>query len=641
MTVAAALLNLNRRRKRLLLLAADALILVLCFLLAMVLRLEVVRFDPAAWAALALSMPLTLWAFARMGLYRSILRFLSGHALGAIAAGAGVSGAALLAVSWGAGFPVPRSVPGIYALLVLCAVAGLRYGARAVLRQTGGSVPRRVAIYGAGEAGRQLHHALSQGRDHAPVVFLDDDPALEGALIGGLRVYPAARAARVIAGERITEILLAMPAIDRARRRRIVAQLEPLGLPIRTIPHLGDIIAGRAGLSDLRPVRPEDLLGRDPVPALPHLMSRNIAGKVVLVTGAGGSIGGELCRHILRQGPERLILLDASELALYTITHELRACAPDPSRIEPILGSVQNRVRMRALLRAFGVQTIYHAAAYKHVSLVEENVIEGITNNIFGTQTLAGLAAEQGVESFILISTDKAVRPTNVMGASKRMAELICQAMARGPGATVFSMVRFGNVLGSSGSVIPRFTAQIDAGGPVTVTHPEVTRYFMTIAEAAQLVIQAGAMAKGGDVFVLDMGEPVKILDLAKTMIRLKGHEPYLRAAAGPARGSIAIEITGLARGEKLFEELLIGNAPRATAHRRIQTATETALPMAELEGLLARLQGACLGQDLAAIRAIFLDAPLQYRPTEAELRDLALPPCGDHHAPQTTQTAT
>ncbi|WP_296763475.1 UDP-N-acetylglucosamine 4,6-dehydratase family protein [Sediminimonas sp.] len=360
-----------------------------------------------------------------------------------------------------------------------------------------------------------------------------------------------------------------------------------------------------------------------------ELMSRNITGKVVLVSGAGGSIGSELCRQIINHRPAALVLLEMSELALYCITNELReTLAEDGGEVpvEPVLGSVQHRGRVAAVLRNFGVQTIYHAAAYKHVVLVEENVVEGVRNNVFGTRTLAEAAVEAGIEDFILISTDKAVRPTNIMGASKRMSELVCQALARDHPRTTFSMVRFGNVLGSSGSVIPRFRAQIEQGGPVTVTHREITRFFMTIPEAAQLIIQAGAMARGGDVFVLDMGEPVKILDLPQSMVRLHGLKPFLVDEAGRPEveaGDIPISIVGLNKGEKLYEELLIGEDPHPTDHPRIMTATEGSLTRAELDGFLERLFRACQAFDVPAIRQVFTEAPLAYRPTSDEVHDL------------------
>ncbi len=625
------LIDLDRTTKRALQVLADSALILLSFWAAVFLRLESVTLASNAqvWLALSMAMPVTILVFIRLGLYRSIIRYITVDALGAVSIGVFVSATALFASAQILSAPIPRSVPGIYALLLLLSVGGLRMSMRKVLRSPAISNRKRVLIYGAGESGRQLLTALNHGREFLPVAFIDDNPVVQRTLIGGKRVYASTDLPRLAAARQVSTILLAMPSVSRARRREIVEFLKPLGLEIKTIPGLEDIVAGRASFSDLKSVRPEDLLGRDPVPPQPELMRQNISGKVVLVSGAGGSIGSELCRQIIKYDPAALVLLEVSEFALYSISMELRESLAAQGRsipIEPVLGSVQNPGRVRAVLRAFRVQTVYHAAAYKHVVLVEENVVEGIRNNVFGTQVIAEAAAELGVENFILISTDKAVRPTNFMGASKRMAELVCQALAQKHQQTRFSMVRFGNVLGSSGSVIPRFRAQIAAGGPVTVTHRDITRYFMTIPEAAQLVIQASAMAKGGDVFVLDMGEPVKILDLAMNMIALYGLKPYILEKSErpePERGDIGIKIVGLAKGEKLYEELLIGDNPFGTSHPRIMCATEIALPQNELNVFLDRLERACLAFDIAAIRDIFLQAPLAYHPNDADLHDL------------------
>ena len=629
--IPARLIEMSRTTKRAIQLLVDGTLIVLCFWGAMFLRLESLSgmSDPGVWLSLGIVAPVTLLIFIRLGLYRSIVRHISAEALAIVGGGVIVSGVILFATSQAIGAPVPRSVSGIYALLLLFCVGGVRFLMRRLLRLPQMKGRKSVLIYGAGESGRQLLNALAQGREFAPVAFVDDNVALQRTLIGGKRVFAANDIPRLIEEKQISVILMAMPSASRSRRREIFEQLSPLGLEIRTIPGLEDIVSGRASFSDLKRVSPEDMLGRDPVPPVPGLMRANITGKVVLVSGAGGSIGSELCRQIIQHDPAALILLEVSEFGLYTISMELReslAAKGQSIRIEPVLGSVQNPGRVRTILRAFGVQTVYHAAAYKHVVMVEENVVEGIRNNVFGTRVIAEAAAELGVEHFILISTDKAVRPTNFMGASKRMAELVCQALAKKHKRTTFSMVRFGNVLGSSGSVIPRFRAQIEAGGPLTVTHRDITRYFMTIPEAAQLVIQAGAMAKGGEVFVLDMGEPVKIMDLARNMIQLYGLKPYVIDEAGPLepqRGDIGIKIVGLAKGEKLYEELLIGENPSGTLHPRILCATETALEQEALDALLERLLRACLAFDIATIRSIFLEAPLGYRPNDTELHDL------------------
>ncbi|GAB4298318.1 MAG: nucleoside-diphosphate sugar epimerase/dehydratase [Roseovarius sp.] len=624
------LTQLDRSVKRGLQMCADGVLMVAAFGGAMVLRLEDTAFaaDRAIWAVLALVICASLACFCVLGLYRSVIRYINARMLRAILVGVLASATMLFAASQIFHVSVPRSVPGIYALLLFCAASGLRFMVQALFRRADPRSRTPVIIYGAGEAGRQLALALAHEGEYLPLAFVDDDPRLQHNWVEGRRVCPPEHIPALIERHGIGAILLAIPSATRSRRREIVSRLEPLGVEIRTIPGIADIVDGRATFSDLRRVTPEDLLGREPVPPRDDLMARNISGKVVLVSGAGGSIGSELCRQIIRYDPAALVLLEMSEYALYSITMELRETLERENRklrIEPVLGSVQNPGRVRAILRSFRVQTIYHAAAYKHVVLVEENVVEGVRNNVFGTRVLAEAAAELGVENFILISTDKAVRPTNFMGASKRMAELVCQALAREKTQTTFSMVRFGNVLGSSGSVIPRFRAQIERGGPVTVTHREITRYFMTIPEASQLVIQAGAMASGGDVFVLDMGEPVRILDLAQTMIRLHGLKPYViddSAGAAAADGDIGIRIVGLQKGEKLYEELLIGNNPQGTEHPRIMTAHEKSLSLAELNVLLERLARACQAFDVAEIRRIFTEAPLNYRPNDDVLHD-------------------
>ena len=625
------ILGLGRAQKRFIQAAVDALLILASFHFAMLLRLESNRFaaDPVVWIAFFPVMVLTVFAFYQLHLYRSVMRFITGQAFRAIGIGVLISILALFATMQVFSAPIPHAVPFIYGILLVFATGGARFAARALLRKHRGVRRQPIAIYGAGEAGRQLQNALYHGREYLPVAFIDDDRSLHDTLVGGRQVFAPGDIGKLVDDYGVGSILLAVPSVSRARRREIIETIEPFGLEVKTMPGMSDLVSGRASFSDLRHVTAEDLLGRDPIPPSPELMSRNITGKVVLVTGAGGSIGSELCRQIIGQDPAALILFDASEIALYTISMELRerlAGRQHAVRIEALLGSVQNRGHVRAVMRAFGVQTVYHAAACKHVVMVEENVVEGIRNNVFGTQVMAESAAEFGVESFILVSTDKAVRPANIMGASKRMAELICQALAGTQAKTAFSMVRFGNVLGSSGSVIQRFRSQIERGGPVTVTHREITRFFMTIPEASQLVIQAGAMARGGDVFVLDMGEPVKILDLAESMIRLHGLKPYIMDDTDrpdPARGDIAIRIVGLNKGEKLYEELLIGNDPRGTDHPRILTATEISLSHAELLPLLERLQHACHAFDIGAIRAIFEEAPLAYRPNDATVHDL------------------
>ncbi len=584
--------------------------------------------DIQTWAVFLPSLAVTVFIFQKFGLYRAVLRYITGKAIRSVMAGAFAGAGVMLAATLALGVPVHPSVIMIHAMTVILAVSGIRFWARAILRAPGLRKSTPVIIYGAGKAGQQLVAALYLSVEYLPVALVDDDARLHGTTINGVRVYPSVDLRSLIAKYHVREVLLALPSLSRVRRRHIVARLETLGVEVKTIPSIGDVVSGRAQLTDLRPVMPEELLGRDPVPASKTLMERTLAGKSVLVTGAGGSIGAELCRQIMTQNPKALILLDVSEIALYKVVTDLRDTWGEAAAVlVPVLGSVQNPRRMRAILRRFGVQTVYHAAAYKHVAIVEHNNIEGIHNNVFGTQVIAEASAECGVENFILISTDKTVRPTNIMGASKRVAELICQGLAQeNQGGTVFSMVRFGNVLGSSGSVIPRFREQIERGGPVTVTHRDVTRYFMTIPEAAQLVIQAGAMARGGDVFVLDMGEPVRILDLAKSMIRLHGLAPYMLDENGHPEGTvqdIAIRITGLQSGEKLYEELLISNSPKGTEHPRIMTASELVMPPADLQRLLKDLHAACTGFDPEMLRHVLMRAPLGYAPKDANIHDI------------------
>lgn len=629
MTLVQPLFRLPRRQKRLLQLAADSLLITLSFLLAMLLRLDSWAFvtQPRVWWVLPVVIPVSLVIFIRLGFYRAVIRYMSMKAVKAVAAGVGASALALLVVNYLFQLPVPRSVPFIYAMLALLTVGGVRFALRGIYLRNQLRYKTRVVIYGAGAAGRQLVQSLRHGTEYEAVGFADDARSLEGAFIQGLKVYAPAELARLVKDYGVEKVLLAIPSASRARRREILEHLEPLEVPVQTIPGMADVVAGRAQINDLRDVSVEDLLGRDPVPADPSLMGANITGKVVMVTGAGGSIGSELCRQILRQGPAQLLLLELSEFSLYRVEQELAQIAREEGIACPVralLGSVQHLHRVQRIMTVFHVQTVYHAAAYKHVPMVEHNVVEGLRNNVMGTLETARAAVEAGVESFVLVSTDKAVRPTNVMGASKRLAELVCQGLARAQKGTRFSMVRFGNVLGSSGSVVPLFRRQIAAGGPVTVTHPEITRYFMTIPEAAQLVIQAGAMARGGDVFVLDMGEPVKIAELAGHLIRLSGLEPsYPGGEDGAAAGGdIEIRFTGLRPGEKLYEELLIGEKVEATSHARIMTANEISLEWDEMDCLLETLFDACLAFDAPRIRELLLRAPLGYQP-QGELVDL------------------
>lgn len=634
MTLLRPLFRLPRHYKRLVQLLADIILITFSFSMAMLLRLDSWAFlsQPGVWWVLPVMIPVSLLIFIRLGFYRAVIRYMSLKALQAVVAGVVASTLTLILVNYLFSLPVPRSVPFIYAMLAMLTIGGVRFGLRAIYLR--GQVRRktRVLVYGAGAAGRQLVLSLRHGPDHDPVAFVDDAEGLDGAYVQGLKVYPPAAIARLVKLYGVRKVLLALPSASRSRRSVIIARLESLSVPVQTIPGMADMVEGRAKLNEIRDVAVEDLLGRDPVPPDPELMGANIRGKVVMVTGAGGSIGSELCRQILRQAPRELILLEVSEYNLYLIDQELTSIAREEELGVPVralLGSVQHQHRLEAIMTHFSVQTVYHAAAYKHVPMVEHNVVEGLRNNVLGTQCCAEAAITSGVEAFVLVSTDKAVRPTNVMGASKRLAELVCQALGAEQQATLFSMVRFGNVLGSSGSVVPMFRRQIEAGGPVTVTHPEITRYFMTIPEAAQLVIQAGAMARGSDVFVLDMGEPVKIASLAAQMIRLSGFEPLFPIADDTAPGrskgrqdDIHIVYTGLRPGEKLYEELLIGNEQGKTRHSRIMTAREVSLPWQEMRQLLQEILAACNRFDYPRLRELLLAAPADYQP-RGEIADL------------------
>ena len=631
MSIIFSLANLRRTTKRALQIIADIILIIACFSCAMFLRLDSWYFvnNHEVWLVLGPVIPATIIMFAGLGLYRIVVRYISYRILRAFFTGIVFSALIMSSSAYLLDLPIPRSVPGIYAMLLFITSSGVRFIVQGLFRNRQHREKTPVVIYGAGEAGRQLSSALDSGDEYSAVAFVDDDKQLQGSIIGGLRVYAPKAISKVIEKKNARVVLLALPRTDRARRSEIILSLEPLELKIMTIPRIADIVSGNAKFSDLRAVTPEDLLGRDVVAPRDDLMKKNIKGKAVMVSGAGGSIGSELCRQIIKHKPERLILFEISEFGLYTIEGELREFARLNGlnvELAPILGSVQSKEHTDRVIAEFGIQTIFHAAAYKHVPLVEENVVASVYNNIFGTQTIAEAAIRNDVENFILISTDKAVRPTNVMGASKRMAELICQVLAEKKSQTTFSMVRFGNVLGSSGSVVPRFQSQIENGGPITVTHREINRYFMTIAEAAQLVIQASSMAKGGDVFVLDMGKPVKIIDLAQSMVRLNGMTPYIIEQyedIDEARGDIAICITGLRKGEKLYEELLIGNASAKTDHPRIMTASEVMIESRELKKILDKLQQACTNQNIPVIRKILLEAPLSYQPTNDEIVDV------------------
>lgn len=625
--LAPPLLALPRPAKRVLAMAVDSSLCVLSVWLAYYLRLgEFISFsDHPQWSrgaslAAATAMVLALPVFTATGLYRAIFRHSSRPAFAAVMRAIVIYGLIYACIFAVVGFTgVPRTVGIIQPILLLLMVGSSRVLVHLWLGDEYQNILRRAArpkvlIYGAGQTGRQLAAAMANSHDMQVAGFLDDDPRLQGHMLNGQPVYRPADLSDLATSLVISHVLLALPSIGRKRRNEILLQMRSAHVAVRTLPSMSDLAQGRVNVSDLRELDIDDLLGREPVSPDPQLLEKNIANKVVLVTGAGGSIGSEICRQVLTLGPRKLLLVDQSEFALYAIDQELRDKLGDKTcDLLPLLASVQDASRMREIMSTWRPQTVYHAAAYKHVPLVEHNPVEGVRNNVLGTVISAQAAIDHGVEDFILVSTDKAVRPTNIMGASKRLAEMALQAMAaRGGHGTRLTMVRFGNVLGSSGSVVPLFRQQIRDGGPITLTHPDITRYFMTIPEAAQLVIQAGAMATGGDVFVLDMGQSVRIMDLARRMIELSGLS--LRDDHNP-EGDIEIQITGLRPGEKLFEELLIGDDPHATAHPRIMKAREQFLAWDKLEPALARMNSALATHDVAQLRQLMVELVAGYTP--------------------------
>lgn len=645
--IRARLLALPRHQKRLLQVIADLFLVWLAMWLAFVVRLgfdEMVNpITTHRWLFLATPL-VAIPLFIRFGMYRAVMRYFGNDALIAIVKAVSLSSLILgVVVYWYSNHEnvIPRSIIFNYWWLSLIMIGGLRLAMRQYFlgdwfaaaqhvpftsRDNG--LPR-VAIYGAGAAGNQLVAALRMGRVMRPVAFIDDDPSITDRVISGLQVYKARNIQRMIDTTGAQEVLLAIPSSSRTRRREILGFLEKFPLHVRSVPGFMDLASGRVKVDDIQEVDIADLLGRDAVPAQAELLERCISGQSVLVTGAGGSIGSELCRQILMLKPTTLLLFEHSEFNLYTILSELEqrvARESLPVRVLPILGSVRNESKLVDVMKTWNVDTVYHAAAYKHVPMVEHNIAEGVLNNVIGTLNTAQAALKAGVANFVLISTDKAVRPTNVMGSTKRLAELTLQALSREAAPvmfgdksnisrvnkTRFTMVRFGNVLGSSGSVIPLFHKQIKTGGPITVTHPKITRYFMTIPEAAQLVIQAGSMGLGGDVFVLDMGEPVKIVELAEKMVHLSGLS--IRSEKNP-HGDIAVEFTGLRPGEKLYEELLIGDNVAATGHPMIMSAHEDYLEWELLKQRLSELVKAVNEDDYTRVRQLLRETVSGYAP--------------------------
>ena len=616
------LLGLPRAAKRFVALSVDLGLCVLTVWFSYYLRLgDFVALSSGALWAVAASIGIALPIFMVSGLYRAIFRYSGWPALLAVARAVGIYGLLYASVFTAIGVVgVPRTVGIIQPILLLLFVGASRALARVWLGDQYLSILKhasrpKVLIYGAGTTGRQLVGAMNNSHEMQVVGFLDDDDRLHGHVLNGKPIYNPADLNNLTTTLNISDVLLAMPSLSRRRRNEILGQIRVSKVAVRTLPNVTDLAQGKVNISDLRELDIDDLLGREPVMPNHILLAMNVRSKVVMVTGAGGSIGSELCRQILSVGPSKLLLIEQSEFALYGIHQELEEKLSGRDIVlVPLLASVQDNERMHEIMSTWHPDTVYHAAAYKHVPLVEHNPAEGIKNNVLGTLKTAQAAAENGVSDFVLISTDKAVRPTNIMGASKRLAEMALQALAASNSGTKFSIVRFGNVLGSSGSVVPKFRQQIRDGGPITLTHPEITRYFMTIPEASQLVIQAGAMAKGGDVFVLDMGQSVKIMHLARRMIELSGLA--VKDEQDPD-GDIAIEITGLRPGEKLYEELLIGDNPKPTVHSRIMKAHEEFIPWAELEGQLRSLEMALNVNDVGVIRLMMEKLVTGYTPSD------------------------
>ncbi|OAN90188.1 nucleoside-diphosphate sugar epimerase [Marinobacter sp. EhC06] len=610
-------LNLSRVHKRLVSVFADVAVLFFALWAAFSLRLEQQFWVPDQGQLIVsgLTVVFTIAVFIKLGLYRAVIRYLSDRAFITVITGVVISSITLILLGYWLEVQVPRSVPIIYGALAFIFVSGTRMTVRMLVNRPRHRNKQFVAIVGAGETGLQLANALDQGTEYHPAAFITLLKANHRALINGIPVYDISHIERVVREHRIKRLLLALDADSGIDRKRLLKKLEPLAIPVQTVPTMSELVAGQARINDIRDLELEDLLGRDPVQPDNAQVATSLYERAVMVTGAGGSIGSELCRQIIQHRPSKLVLFEQSEFSLYAIERELQAINQIEAlgvEIHPLLGSVTHRRRCETAMRSFGVETVYHAAAYKHVPLVEHNVIEGIQNNVFGTFHVAEAAIAAGVKRFVLISTDKAVRPTNVMGASKRLAELVLQGLAQRQSDTIFSMVRFGNVLGSSGSVVPLFRDQIRDGGPVTVTHPDIIRYFMTIPEASQLVLQAGSMGQGGEVFVLDMGEPVKIADLARKMIHLMG---LMEKTDDRPDGDIEIVFSGLRPGEKLYEELLIGDNPQGTAHPRIMMAREVSMPWDEVEQTLNRLMRASHDFDCQEIIQILKTAPTGFAP--------------------------
>jgi FlaA1/EpsC-like NDP-sugar epimerase len=621
-----------RLKKQIFLLIIDVCLVTIAFLLTFYIRLGSIA-EVREWVNIThlfFTVFFSILYFIKVGIYHTIIRFMGSEGFFNIAKAVSISTVIYIIFAVLTQTTIPRSTPFIYWAISLVLISGIRYLIWRYYTQKNKTAKKITAIYGSGKAGRLLLKALKHNNQYKIVLFIDDNKAYQGSIIDGLMVYPAKKLEQLVTKYSICNILLAIPSISIKRRKEIIISLEKLSteketlIEVKKVPDLHDIVSGKEKIESLKSIDINDLLGRSRVEAKEELFSKCIKEKQVMVTGAGGSIGSELCRQIIKHRPIKLILLEQSEYALYQIEQELNKITPPSVKIVALLGSVQNQHLLTKIMSAYSIKTVYHAAAYKHVPIVEENIVEGIKNNIFGTYYTAKAAMKSGVENFILISTDKAVRPTNIMGATKRFAEQILQALTQQQKnkkqVTIFSMVRFGNVLGSSGSVVPLFTKQIRQGGPVTVTHPDITRFFMTIPEASELVLQASTMSKGGEVFVLDMGEPIKIADLAKKMIHL--HGLTIKNNENP-EGDIEIQYTALRPGEKLYEELLIGDNVIKTSHQQIMRAEEKFLPYHILIKKLSLMEKSCDELDIKSLYQELLNSDLGYQPVSPLVSDL------------------
>ena len=608
------LFELNPKAKLGLLLTWDVLSLITATFFAYGLRLGIEgwQFEANEWLAVSANIGFTIALLAFLGHYRQIIRFIGGRAIYIVLLVLSLSTLYLFAAKFALNINIPTTVPFIYWMLSALLIIAPRFLIQASAQAQNYKLREKCLIFGAAREGRLLAQSLRAGNVLHPVAFIDDKGKYHGKTISGLPVGSVADIPKYVKQHGVSKMLLAVHNTSAERRKELITELEPFAIELLSIPNIQDILSGKHKIDELREIRIEDLLGREPVPPITELLDINIKNKHVMVTGAGGSIGSELCRQIIKSQPASLVLFELSEFNLYQIENELKNQYPDIPLV-PVLASIQDNEVLRSTIREHHIQTIYHAAAYKHVPMVESNPLAGIRNNVFGTSNVALIAAEFDVEKFVLISTDKAVRPTNIMGATKRFAELYIQAIAELSSGTEFAIVRFGNVLGSSGSVVPLFTKQIQSGGPITVTHPDIIRFFMTIPEAAQLVIQAGAMGTNGQVFVLDMGQPVKIVDLAHKMAHLMGHS--LKTAENP-EGTIELKFSGLRPGEKLFEELLIDDADTKTQHPRIMGADEAKLPFEEVVLLFDELNRLLLNHNASGAKKLLRKAPLGYAPS-------------------------